>query len=313
MRKRYRLHLQGREHLDRWLVSYADYMTLIFALFVVLYSVAIVNKEQYRAVIEGMTQAFNQVPRSDGLLEGQGNSLLNHPVSAAPSLLNHPVSAAPSLLESQASPSPSRAPITGTPIQQDGTALATIDLQLQEAMGALVEAGVVKLAKDDNWLTVELSSGLLFRSGSAFLGSNAAPVLDTLSGILKPVDNYVRVRGYTDNQPINNEMFRSNWTLSAARAEAVLGALVAKGIAPERLAYEAYGEFSPFADNGSEQGRLQNRKVVVAISRFAWVPASPAKPLTATPASAAPQSVDSENVRVVTLPGGGIRITTRQD
>ncbi|NEX75038.1 flagellar motor protein MotB [Aeromonas rivipollensis] len=302
MRKRYRLHLQGREHLDRWLVSYADYMTLIFALFVVLYSVAIVNKEQYRAVIEGMTQAFNQVPRSDGLLEGQGNSLLNHPVSAAPSLL-----------ESQASPSPSRAPITGTPIQQDGTALATIDLQLQEAMGALVEAGVVKLAKDDNWLTVELSSGLLFRSGSAFLGSNAAPVLDTLSGILKPVDNYVRVRGYTDNQPINNEMFRSNWTLSAARAEAVLGALVAKGIAPERLAYEAYGEFSPFADNGSGQGRLQNRKVVVAISRFAWVPRTSVNSLTVTPAPTAPQSVDSENVRVVTLPGGGIRITTRQD
>ena len=211
MRKRYRLHLQGREHLDRWLVSYADYMTLIFALFVVLYSVAIVNKEEYRAVIEGMTQAFNQAPRSDGLLEGRGDN---------------PVSAAPSLLESQASASPSRAPITGTPVSQDGTALAQIDMQIQESMGALVDAGVVKLAQDDNWLTVELSSGLLFNSGSAFLGSNAAPVLDTLSGILKPVDNYVRVRGYTDNQPINNEIFRSNWTLSAARAEAVLNALV---------------------------------------------------------------------------------------
>ncbi|MEB6606385.1 OmpA family protein [Aeromonas sanarellii] len=302
MRKRYRLHLQGREHLDRWLVSYADYMTLIFALFVVLYSVAIVNKEEYRAVIEGMTRAFNQVPRSDGLLEGQGKSLLDHPVSAAPSLL-----------ESEASPSPSQAPITGTPVQQDGTALATIDLQLQQAMGALVDAGVVKLAKDDDWLTVELSSGLLFNSGSAFLGSNAGPVLDTLSGILKPVDNYVRVRGYTDNQPINNEIFRSNWALSAARAEAVLTALVGKGIAPERLAYEAYGEFSPFADNGSEQGRLQNRKVVVAISRFAWVPPATVKPLTGTPVQDELQSVDSENVRVVTLPGGGIRITTRQD
>ena len=92
-------------------------------------------------------------------------------------------------------------------------------------MGTLVDAGVVKLAQDDNWLTVELSSGLLFSSGSAFLGINAGPVLDTLSGILKPVDNYVRVRGYTDNQPINNEIFSSNWTLSAARAEAVLSAL----------------------------------------------------------------------------------------
>ncbi|MCO4205229.1 flagellar motor protein MotB [Aeromonas taiwanensis] len=302
MRKRYRLHLQGREHLDRWLVSYADYMTLIFALFVVLYSVAIVNKEEYRAVIEGMTQAFSQAPRSDGLLEGQGSSLLNNPVSAAPSLL-----------ESDASPSPSQAPITGTPVQQDGTALATIDVQLQQAMGTLVDAGVVKLAQDDNWLTVELSSGLLFSSGSAFLGINAGPVLDTLSGILKPVDNYVRVRGYTDNQPINNEIFSSNWTLSAARAEAVLSALVGKGIAPGRLAYEAYGEFSPFADNGTEQGRLQNRKVVVAISRFAWVPPPPVKPLTVVPAQTTPQSVDSDNIRVISLPGGGIRITTRQD
>lgn len=302
MRKRYRLHLQGREHLDRWLVSYADYMTLIFALFVVLYSVAIVNKEEYRAVIEGMTQAFNQAPRSDGLLEGRGNSLLDNPVSAAPSLL-----------ENQASASPSRAPITGTPVSQDGTALAQIDMQIQESMGALVDAGVVKLAQDDNWLTVELSSGLLFNSGSAFLGSNAAPVLDTLSGILKPVDNYVRVRGYTDNQPINNEIFRSNWTLSAARAEAVLNALVGKGVAPGRLAYEAYGEFSPFVDNGTEQGRLQNRKVVVAISRFAWVPPAPVKPLTAAPVQDAPQSVDSEKIRVIALPGGGIRITTRQD
>ncbi|WP_324033286.1 OmpA family protein [Aeromonas caviae] len=302
MRKRYRLHLQGREHLDRWLVSYADYMTLIFALFVVLYSVAIVNKEEYRAVIEGMTQAFNQAPRSDGLLEGRGNSLLDNPVSAAPSLL-----------ESQASASPSQAPITGTPVSQDGTALAQIDMQIQESMGALVDAGVVKLAQDDNWLTVELSSGLLFNSGSAFLGNNAAPVLDTLSGILKPVDNYVRVRGYTDNQPINNEIFRSNWTLSAARAEAVLNALVGKGVAPGRLAYEAYGEFSPFVDNGTEQGRLQNRKVVVAISRFAWVPPAPVKPLTAAPVQDAPQSVDSEKIRVIALPGGGIRITTRQD
>ncbi|BDS31518.1 OmpA family protein [Aeromonas caviae] len=302
MRKRYRLHLQGREHLDRWLVSYADYMTLIFALFVVLYSVAIVNKEEYRAVIEGMTQAFNQAPRSDGLLEGRGNSLLDNPVSAAPSLL-----------ESQASESPSRAPITGTPVSHDGTALAQIDMQIQESMGALVDAGVVKLAQDDNWLTVELSSGLLFNSGSAFLGNNAAPVLDTLSGILKPVDNYVRVRGYTDNQPINNEIFRSNWTLSAARAEAVLNALVGKGVAPGRLAYEAYGEFSPFVDNGTEQGRLQNRKVVVAISRFAWVPPAPVKPLTGAPVQDAPQSVDSEKIRVIALPGGGIRITTRQD
>lgn len=307
MRKRYRLHLQGREHLDRWLVSYADYMTLIFALFVVLYSVALVNKDKYRAVIDGMTQAFNVMqPRSDGLLEGQGKSLLNNEVSAATSVL-----------ESAKARSPSQAPISGVPILQDGMTLAKIDSQLQENMGSLVDAGVVKLTQDDNWLTVELSSGLLFGSGSAFMSSNADPVLNTLSSILKPVDNYVRVRGYTDNQQINNEIFRSNWTLSAARAEAVLTSLIAKGIAPQRLAYEAYGEFSPFSDNSTEQGRLQNRKVVVAISKFAWVPpptpVPPVKPVTEEPVPAVQQAVEAGEVKVISLPGGGIRITTRQD
>ena len=299
MRKALSFAPAGREHLDRWLVSYADYMTLIFALFVVLYSVAIVNKEVPRRH-RGMTRAFNQVPRNYGLLEGQGKSPAEQPGVGRPPCWRAGV--AISLA----------GPITGTPVQQDGTALATIDLQLQQAMGALVDAGVVKLAKDDDWLTVELSSGLLFSSGSAFLGSNAGPVLDTLSGILKPVDNYVRGAGFTDNQPINNEIFRSNWTPSAARAEAVLTALVGKGIA-QSGSPTAYGEFSPFADNGSEQGRLQNRKVVVAISRFAWVPPATVKPLTGTPVQDELQSVDSENVRVVTLPGGGIRITTRQD
>ncbi|ELM3718646.1 OmpA family protein [Aeromonas sp. BC14] len=308
MRKRYRLHLQGREHLDRWLVSYADYMTLIFALFVVLYSVALVNKDKYRAVIDGMTQAFNVMqPRSDGLLEGQGKSLLNNEVSAA-----SPV------LESATARSPSLAPISGVPIAQDGMTLAKIDTQLQESMGSLVDAGVVKLTLTDNWLTVELSSGLLFGSGSAFMSTNADPVLNTLSSILKQVDNYVRVRGYTDNQQINNEIFRSNWTLSAARAEAVLTALIAKGIAPQRLAYEAYGEFSPFTDNSTEQGRLQNRKVVVAISKFAWVPPAPVstppvQAVTETQVPAVQQAVEAGEVKVITLPGGGIRITTRQD
>ncbi|MGL6552415.1 flagellar motor protein MotB [Aeromonas jandaei] len=305
MRKRYRLHLQGREHLDRWLVSYADYMTLIFALFVVLYSVALVNKDKYRAVIDGMSQAFSVIqPRSDGMLDGQGHSLLENSTSSAPSIL-----------DGTSGPAPSLAPISGVPILQNGTTLATLGTQLQASMGSLVESGIVKLTQDENWLTIELSSGLLFGSGSAFMGPNAAPVINTLSSILKPVDNYVRVRGYTDNQQINNEIYRSNWALSAARAEAVLNGLIANGIAPQRLAFEAYGEFSPFADNGSEEGRLQNRKVVVAISKFAWVPA---RPVVKTPPAteAVPEvqkAADAGEVKVISLPGGGMRITTRQD
>ena len=108
MRKRYRLHLQGREHLDRWLVSYADYMTLIFALFVVLYSVALVSKDKYRAVIDGMTQAFNVMqPRSDGFAGRAGKVVVEQRGVCASSVL-----------ESATARSPSLAPISGVPIAQ---------------------------------------------------------------------------------------------------------------------------------------------------------------------------------------------------
>lgn len=304
MRRRHRLQLKGREHLDRWLISYADYMTLIFALFVVLYSVAVVNKEKYRSVIDGLSQAFSQQqPHSHGLLEGTGNHLLDA-VSVAPA----------SLLESAAT---SQAPASIIMQRQDGASLAEIDAQLGRAVGALVDAGLVKINRDDEWLTIELSAGLLFASGSATLGRNAPDVIAALSRILKPVDNYIRVRGYTDNQQINNEIFHSNWQLSAARAGAVLESLITFGIDPHRLAMEAYGEFSPWSDNSSEQGRAQNRKVVIALSRYAWVAPlaeRQVKENTSATEPMVPVTVPNEqDIKVITLPNGGIRITTRKE
>ncbi|MGE6107254.1 OmpA family protein [Aeromonas sobria] len=305
MRKRYRLHLRGHEQLDRWLVSYADYMTLIFALFVVLYSVAMVDKDKYRAVIEGMTQAFEGRPlQGEGLLEREGPAIL--PPAGA--------SGKPLLAETAQAQASALAPISGVPIAQEGEPLAELDDRLRKALAPLQDAGLIDIKRDEEWLNIALDSALLFSSGSAFMGPNASPLLNSLSSILKPVDNYVRVRGYTDNQQIHNEIFSSNWALSAARAEAVLGALIAEGVRPERLAFEAYGEFSPFASNETEAGRAKNRQVVVAISRLRWVaPVAPTpEPVMARREAAAPRP-DAQDINVIALPGGGIRITTRQD
>jgi chemotaxis protein MotB len=305
MRKRYRLHLRGHEQLDRWLVSYADYMTLIFALFVVLYSVAMVDKEKFRAVIEGVTQAFEARPlHGEGLLEREGPAIVP-PGSAPDKIISDPSQVQAIAL----------APISGVPMAQQGEPLPTLDAELRKAMAPLLEAGLVDIQQDKEWLNIALDSALLFSSGSAFMGPNASPLLNSLSSILKPVDNYVRIRGYTDNQQIHNEIFSSNWALSAARAEAVLTTLIGQGIAPQRLAFEAYGEFSPFASNETEGGRAKNRQVVVAISRLRWVaPAAPTAPTVqvAQVEQTAPKA-DAQAIRVIALPGGGIRITTRQD
>ena len=226
----------------------------------------------------------------------------------------------PALAPDKIIPDPSQAqaialaPISGVPMAQQGEPLPTLDAQLRKAMAPLLEAGLVDIQQDKEWLNIALDSALLFSSGSAFMGPNASPLLNSLSSILKPVDNYVRIRGYTDNQQIHNEIFSSNWALSAARAEAVLTTLIGQGIAPQRLAFEAYGEFSPFASNETEGGRAKNRQVVVAISRLRWVapPAPAAQPVVAQVEQSAPQA-DAQAIRVIALPGGGIRITTRQD
>lgn len=301
MRRRHRLHQQGREHLDRWLVSYADYMTLIFALFVVLYSVAMVNKEKYHGILESLTQAFSQTaPVRDGLLEGS-TGLLD----------------SAELPPESASVVASEPPATMIAGKRDGASLASIDAALIKALTGIAESGQVKVNRDDEWLTIELNSGMLFASGSATLSIRADGVLKALTDVVSLVNNYVRVRGYTDNQQIRNELFRSNWQLSAARASAVLDALMTHGIDPHRLAMEAYGEFSPWADNGSEAGRAQNRKVVIALSRYGWTPAPPASPpveeTVTTPSPAPSAGTGSSDIKTITLPQGGIRITTRQD
>lgn len=316
MRRWHRRKPSVAKHLDRWLISYADYMTLIFALFVVLYSAALVNKEQYRALIDGVSQAFvlTNVPstsrleyRDGSLLVGQdGRTLL------APFTSQSKTSAASLIALEQGMQSQRDDDL------QDGAVLAKLEEQLQSALAPLLQADVAHLKRDPHWLTLELNASLLFSSGSAFLGSNGAPLVSTLATYLKPLDNQIRVRGYTDNQAIDNEMYGSNWVLSGARAQALLAALISHGVSPWQLAFEGYGEFSPFADNNSEQGRRHNRKVVIAISknrmnaRLTFNKAQTEPAMKEEQNKASPPLVDAQQMQIIALPGGGIRITTRR-
>ena len=98
------------------------------------------------------------------------------------------------------------------------------------------------------------------------------PVLDKLSETLAGVKNYVHVRGYTDNRYLGDELYKSSWELSSARAISVLNYFADKGVEQQRMAVEAYGEFSPSASNSTKRGREKNRKVVIAVSKYAYNP-----------------------------------------
>jgi chemotaxis protein MotB len=161
---------------------------------------------------------------------------------------------------------------------------------------------------------------MLFSSGSSVAHARAKQVVKIVKDIIAPVDNYIRVRGYTDNESIRNEMFRSNWELSVARATSILVELETLGINPARMAIEGYGQYSPFADNDTAAGRAENRKVVIALSKYGLVQqtteneAEPDEQVQqAAPEPEVELPSDDNSIKIIRLPHGGIRITTRNE
>ena len=128
-----------------------------------------------------------------------------------------------------------------------------------------VSSQQVRVAVDDAWVELEIDSTLLFPSGSGVLLARAVPVLSRIAGVLAPIPNRVRVEGYTDNVPIRNDLFPSNWELSAARASSVVRLFESSGIDPARLSAVAFGEQNPSASNETEAGRAENRRVVLVV------------------------------------------------
>jgi chemotaxis protein MotB len=296
---------------ERWLVSYADYMTLLFALFVVLYSMANMEREQFKALQDTISKVFVATDKTGTGIQGQSVQPDIHPQSdfelygsgledaTGPTLL-----ADNSKLEQ----------IDSTKL---GSPLVGMQKDINRALRTLIESGLAKVTLDEDWLTVELNSGLLFGSGSARSNSSASAVITELTAILKQTNNFLRVRGYTDSVPIRTEQFPSNWELSVARAASIVRLLEELGIEPQRMAIEGYGQYSPFADNATAQGRSQNRKVVIALSKYAYEAVVVETPEAAEPETAAEQATEAaavqeqQQIRVIRLPHGGIRITTR--
>jgi len=207
-----------------------------------------------------------------------------------------------------------------------GSPLDSLEQDLKTALSDEIEKGQAKLELNQDWLTIELNSGLLFGSGSSASTPNIIQVVSRIYGVISPVDNYIRVRGYTDNRPINNEIFSSNWQLSVSRATEMLLALEKEGIDPSRMAIEGYGEYAPFATNDTEQGRAENRKVVIALSKYGRFskPEVEKKLLDDSVKNEVDlnskleeiekqaNAKDDNTIKVINLPNGGIRITTRE-
>ncbi len=308
---------EDMEQLDRWLVSYADYMTLMFALFVVMYAYAMLKQERLQQLSDVIVETF--APSGDK----------RHPASG---ILEEGLKKQPIPLDGeQILPARGSKPVDGFSALSDlendntGKALEDVRAELHLKFNDVERHGLLTIHQDEDWLVLEMNSGLLFASGSATPTANARVVLSEIGKVLGQNNNYIRVRGYTDSQPIQTELYSSNWDLSALRASAVVD-LLSESVQPERLAIEAYGAFRPIADNATADGRARNRRVEIAVSKYAWVPEpviNEVIPFVAAPeeqplVEMAEEMMDSEQedigqIRIIRLPGGGIRITSREE
>lgn len=232
----------------RWLVSYADFMTLLMAFFVVMYSVSIVNEDQYRVLSDDIMEAFNS-PAAD----------VEHAVLEGVPDLSH--SKTPIDLEGSA--------VEDNP-GRDMNELPADFFQLKEAIAAkfenLNENEMVQVNGNERWLEIRLDSSILFSSGGADLAKESEALLQAIAEKLVEYDNVIRVEGFTDDVPVSGGRFASNWELSSARAAAVVKELASMGIQPERMAAVGYGEFQPIASNKTAEGRSKNRRIVVMVS-----------------------------------------------
>lgn len=277
------------EHVnhERWLVSYADFITLLFAFFVVMYAISSVNVGKYRVLSDALVAAFRAAPKTmEPIQVGEPSK---SPASPSPNVRDKPTVIQPlrQPLPRPLSPFPPDTPkgrkpqpdVQGkegapqgtvqqyAPAQEGETAgpMQQIATQIKEALGRLAESKLIEVRSERQRVEIELKASILFPSGSARLQADAVPVLERIAAILKPFPNAVEVSGYTDNDPISSFVFPSNWELSAARAASVVHLFADSGVSPQRMAAIGFGEYQPVADNDTPEGRSKNRRVILAI------------------------------------------------
>ncbi len=256
---------------ERWLISYADFITLLFAFFVVMYSISQVNDSKYRVLSDTFVEAFNQP--TDSQTNAEPSEQLNPSNDAITPIdmgktaqstkgeLEVPSVVADQGENTQATSSAAAEPVTTT------DELSQISDLVTEKFSQLINDQMIQVSSNELWLQIELKDSILFSSGSADTSDQAQKIFDEIATILKNYSNPVQVEGFTDNIPINSAKYPTNWELSSARASAIVKYLATKGVSPERLSAVGYGEYQPVASNATEVGRSQNRRVAIMVAK----------------------------------------------
>lgn len=244
MKKKHEEH----ENHERWLVSYADFITLLFAFFVVMYAVSSVNEGKYKVLSESMVTAFSN----------------NKPVGEM-SVLNLPMAKKTKNIvvkEAQANQDNARA-----------------YLKVANAISMAKLPVGVKISSTDRGLSIRIKDDALFQSGSASINPQMKEFIELVAGLVKDLPNLIAVEGHTDNQPIRSAAFPSNWDLSTARANVLIRYLTEElGLSQDRFSSTGYAGTRPIESNDSPKGQAENRRVEMIILRHISPQIEPSHP-----------------------------------
>ena len=238
MRRRRRIAYDHENH-ERWLISYADFITLLFAFFVVMYAISAVNEGKYRVLASSLGNAFGKSVGSEA-----------------------PV---PQLTPATLPPEVKQRTLKQQQATEEQAHMTEVASNLLDVMAPLVKEGKVRVTQSRRGVSIEINANVLFEAGRAELEPQSLAVLRAVAQHLRKEPFNLEVTGHTDNIPISNSIFASNWDLSAVRASSVVRLLAENGIAPERLYAIGREASQPIASNDSAEGRARNRRVELMI------------------------------------------------
>lgn len=232
-----------RDNHDRWLISYADFITLLFAFFVVMYALSSLNEGKYKVFSASLITAFGD--------QGASRSQVIMPLNEQDMLLR-------SLVDRRNAKQAER-------LRKQQEYMQTVAKTLNQVMATLVTSGQVSVLQTSRGVVLDINASALFNQGDAEIQSGAIKILSEVAKVLEQGDQAIEIEGYTDDAPIKTARFPSNWELSSARASSVVRLFIEHGVPGVRLTAVGSAENRPVAPNTTPEGRARNRRVTVTL------------------------------------------------
>lgn len=257
-----------KENGERWLLTYADMITLLLALFILLYSMATIDQTKYEQLAASLNAALGDgkgasiFDGTNGVLDNNGDHIIpNNSGKNGQSSVTGTVSV---------TPSPTVTPTKGAAEQSDTLTtkeqMSDLEDQINENIKGLNPEGAIGTAVAERGLIISLADDAFFDSGQAELKASMKKSLGKIAKLINKVKNPIVIEGYTDNIPISSKEHPSNWQLSTDRSSSVAQYLVEEEqVDGTRISAVGYGEYRPIATNNTEAGRKKNRRVDITI------------------------------------------------